>query len=160
MKMALLERSKEELRTPVLTEDEAAMAKAAQRCIMAALDHSRAPSIALVDEQGQQEPAIKLPPQALRLVARVLGALGERKPIVVLPYKHEMTTVEAAHFLNVSRPFIIKEIEAQRLQHHKVGTHRRIRYEDLLEYKNKMHKGQRDALQRLADDAQELDLGY
>jgi excisionase family DNA binding protein len=130
--MATMERSREELRPPVLTEEEAAMAKAAQRCIMAALDHSKAPAIALLDEANQQaEPAIKLPPKALRLVAQLLGAMGERRPIVFIPQRHELTTVEAAHFLNVSRPFVIKEIELGRLKHHKVGSHRRIAYEGL-----------------------------
>jgi excisionase family DNA binding protein len=159
--MATMERSREELRPPVLTEEEAAMAKAAQRCIMAALDHSKAPAIALLDEDNQQaEPAIKLPPKALRLVAQLLGAMGERRPIVFIPQRHELTTVEAAHFLNVSRPFVIKEIELGRLKHHKVGSHRRIAYEDLLAYKRTMRDGQREALQSLADDAQDLNLGY
>ena len=93
-------------------------------------------------------------------MAQVLGAMGERRPIVLVPSKHEMTTVEAAHFLNVSRPFVIKEIEQGRLKHHKVGTHRRIAYEDLVAYKTMMRDGQRQALQSLADDAQELGLGY
>lgn len=159
--MTTTERSRGELRPPVLTEKEAELAKAAQRCIMAALDHSKAPAIALLDEESHQaEPAIKLPPQALRVIAQVLGAMGERRPIVVMPYKHELTTVEAAHFLNVSRPFVIKEIENGRLKHHKVGTHRRIAYEDLLTYKTNMREGQRQALQTLADDAQDLGLGY
>ncbi len=146
---------------PVLDETEAAMAKAAQRCIMAALDHSRAPAITLVDESGHQtEPAIKLPPQALRLIAQVLGAMGERRPITIVPTKHEFTTVEAAHYLNVSRPFVIKEIEAGKLKHRMVGTHRRIAYEDLLEYKRRMQGDQEKALQQLSDNAQDLGLGY
>lgn len=145
----------------VLDETEAAMAKAAQRCIMAALDHSRAPAITLVDESGHQtEPAIKLPPQALRLIAQVLGAMGERRPITIVPTKHEFTTVEAANHLNVSRPFIIKEIESGRLKHRMVGTHRRIAYEDLVEYKRSMHQRQEEALQQLAANAQDIGLGY
>ena len=159
--MATTERSRGEIRPPVLTEEEAELVKAAQRCIMAALDHSKAPSIALLDEENQQtEPAIKLPPKALRMVARFLGAMGERRPIAFVPQKHELTTVEAAHFLNVSRPFVIKEIELGRLKHHKVGSHRRIAYEDLVEYMRTMREGQLQALQTLADDAQDLQLGY
>ena len=62
--------------------------------------------------------------------------------------------------LNVSRPFVIKEIEAQRLKCHMVGSHRRIAYEDALRYKDDMRKAQETALQDLVDDAQELGLGY
>jgi excisionase family DNA binding protein len=149
------------LSPPLLDETEAAMAKAAQRCIMAALDHSRATAITLVDESGHQtEPAIKLPPHALRLIAQVLGAMGERRPITIVPAQHEFTTVEAAHYLNVSRPFVIKEIETGQLKHRMVGTHRRIAYEDLVEYQRKMQGRQEKALQQLADNAQELGLGY
>lgn len=153
--------TRSDLSPPLLDESEAAMAKAAQRCIMAALDHSRAPAITLVDESGQQtEPAIKLPPQALRLIAQVLGAMGERRSITIVPTKHELTTVEAANYLNVSRPFIIKEIESGKLRHRMVGTHRRIAYEDLVEYKRSMQRRQEEALQQLADNAQEIGLGY
>lgn len=159
--MATTERQRGELRPPILTAAEAELAKAAQRCIMAALDHSKAPAIALLDEDNQQaEPAIRLPPKALRMIAQVLGAMGERRPIAFVPQKHELTTVDAAHLLNVSRPFVIKEIEAGRLKHHKVGSHRRIAYDDLVAYKQAMREGQRQALQTLADDAQELGLGY
>jgi excisionase family DNA binding protein len=158
--MATMERKRAAaLSPPILNEKEAELAKAAQRCIMAALDHSRAASITLVDERAHgDEPAIKLPPKALRLIAQVLGAMGERKPFGLVPQKHELTTMEAAHLLNVSRPFVIKEIEAGRLKHSKVGTHRRIAYEDLAAYRASMQQRQDKALQDLADEAQELGL--
>lgn len=159
--MPTIERTRREMRPPVLDENEAAMVKAAQRCIVTALDHSRAPSIALVDEEGRaSEPALRLPPQALRLVAQVLGALGEGRPITIVPARHEFTTVEAAHFLNVSRPFVIREIEAGRLPCRLVGTHRRISHEALVEYEKRMRKEQDDALQDLADNARDMGLGY
>jgi len=159
--MTTMARSPRETRPPILDETEAAMAKAAQRCIMTALDHSRAPSIALVDEAGKStEPAIRLPPHALHLIAQVLGAMGERRPITIVPAQHELTTVEAAHFLNVSRPFVIKEIEAGRLPCRMVGTHRRIAYDALVDYQKRMRKDQEAALQELADNAEDLGLGY
>jgi excisionase family DNA binding protein len=74
--------------------------------------------------------------------------------------KREFTTVEAAHFLNVSRPFVIKEIEEGRLSHRMVGTHRRIAFEDLLAYARKMREQQAAALERMAQNARELGLDY
>lgn len=156
---ATTERQREELHPPELSDDEAEMAKAAQRCIMAALDHSRAPSIAIVDDDAK-EPIIQLPPKALRLVAQLLGAIADGRPFTVVPLKHELTTVQAAQFLNVSRPFVIKEIEAGNLPARKVGSHRRINYEDLMKYKAAMRTRQTDALQRLSDSAGELGLDY
>ena len=144
---------------PPISDRDKEMAKAAQRCIMASLDHSRAATITL-ETDGGPAPRIELPPAALKLIGRVLGALSEGQTVTVVPSKREFTTVEAAHFLNVSRPFVIKEINAGRLPHRMVGSHRRIAFEDLLAYERKMREQQEAALQALADDAKDLNLGY
>jgi len=156
--MSTLERNGEIL-PPAMSAEDAEMARAAQRCIMAALDHSRAASITLTGDAGNQ-PVIQVPPQALKVIAQVLGAMSERRPIVFMPSKQEVSTVEAANFLNVSRPFVIKEIEQGRLPHRMVGTHRRIAFDDLLQYAEKMRARQQSALDRMADNARELGLNY
>ena len=56
--------------------------------------------------------------------------------------------------------FVIKELESGRLPHRKVGSHRRIALEDLLEYAQKMRAQQAKALDRLAENARELGLDY
>lgn len=139
----------------VLDEHDAALAQAAQRCMMAALDHSRAATIKLVAE-GEDLPAIELPPKALRLVAELLGLMGQRRPVTLLPQKHELSTQEAAAFLNVSRPFVVKQIETGRLPARKVGRHRRVLFEDLLVYQLSLRQETEQALQTLADEGQEL----
>jgi hypothetical protein len=98
---------------PVSNAHEAEMANVAQRCIMAALDHSRAPKIILVEDvdDPQQAPTIELPPMALRAIADLLGLIGQQQPVMLMPQKHELTTQEVAGFLNVSRPYVIKQIE-------------------------------------------------
>lgn len=141
----------------VLDEHDAALAQAAQRCMMAALDHSRAATIKLVAE-GEDMPAIELPPKALRLVAELLGLMGQRQPVTLLPQKHELSTQEAAAFLNVSRPFVVKQIETGRLPARKVGRHRRVLFEDLLVYQQSLRQETEQALQTLADEGQELDI--
>lgn len=144
----------------VLTEAEAEMAKAAQRCVMAALDHSRAHSIVLVDQKGKDGPVLELPPKVLRLIADLLGAMGQRQPVALIPQKHELTTQEAAAFLNVSRPFVVKQLEMGNMPYRKVGRHRRIEFEKLIEYQRRMKHSTDDALQELADQAQKLNMGY
>lgn len=157
--MATAERERGVL-PPELTPDEAEMARTAQRCIMAALDHSRAASITLESDGDEAPASIKVPPKALRLIAQVLGHMSNRRPFTVVPGKHELTTVEAALYLNVSRPFVIKEIEAGRLAHRMVGTHRRIPFDALQAYAKRMRANQEDALQGMADDAREMGLDY
>lgn len=145
---------------PTMSEEEREMARIAQRCIMEALDHSRAAAIVLMTDEGEAPHQIQLPPAALKFIGHVLGLMSKGEVITLMPEKQEFTTVEAAHFLNVSRPFVIKEIEAGRLPHRMVGTHRRIALTDLVAYAQKMGKSQADALDRLADNARELGLDY
>ena len=71
----------------------------------------------------------------------------------------KFTTVETAHYLNVSQSFVMKEIETGQLKCQMAGTHRQVAYEDLVEYQCKMQGRQQDALQRLTDNTQELRLG-
>lgn len=156
--MATLDRTRGEVAPPVLNADEAELVKTAQRCMVTFLDHSRAPAIALVSGEGKRAegPVLRVPPIALRLIAQFFGAMAEGKPFMMVPTTHELTTVEAAQFLNVSRPFVIKEIEAGRLPCIKVGTHRRIPYRALVAYRQAMREQQDKALQRMADEAQAL----
>jgi excisionase family DNA binding protein len=154
--------STSDLLEPLATDQEAEMAKVAQRCLMAALDHSRAHRIALVDDQGAltDAPVLELPPQALRFFAEMLGMMAQRRPVMLVPQNHELTTQDAAALLNVSRPFVIKEIEAGRLRCRKVGRHRRIEFEELRRYQADQTAHSEQALQKLAELSQDLGLGY
>ncbi len=148
-----------EVAPPPLNARDKEMVRVAQRCIMASLDHSRAAAITLTTDLGEH-PTVEVPPAALKLIGQLLGAMSEGRPIVLMSAEQEFTTVEAANFLNVSRPFVIKEMEAGRLPHRKVGSHRRITLEDLLAYAQKMRAQQANALDRMADNARELGLDY
>lgn len=143
---------------PVLqTPEEQDMARAAQKCIMEALDRSRAPSIRLV---ADGETALELPPDVLRVLGQVLGLMSQGRPITLLPADQEFSTVEVARLLNVSRPFVIKEIEAGRLACRKVGSHRRIALADLDAYREALRARQEAALDAMASNADELGLEY
>lgn len=144
---------------PAVSQLDREMARVAQRCLMEALDHSRAASITLTTESGEH-PSIDLPPGSLKIIGQVLGMMSAGRPIVLMPAKQEMSTVEAANFLNVSRPFVIKEIREGRLAHRMVGTHRRIAFSDLVEYAQDMQSRRLDALDRMAANAAELGLEY
>ncbi len=145
---------------------EAEMAAVAHQCLVTALDHSNADHINIILDVGtdgdekHETPVLKLPPRALRFFADVLRQMAKQEPMLLVPQKHELTTQEAANFLNVSRPFVIKQLEAGKLPFRMVGSHRRILFSDLLAYAKQMRSQQKEALDKLADDARELGLEY
>ena len=65
-----------------------------------------------------------------------------------------------AKLLNVSRPHLVKLLEEGAIPFSRVGTHRRIRFQDVMEYRAARTAESEAALQALADQAQEHDMGY
>lgn len=134
------------------TSAEAEMAATATACIVAALDHSKAQQIKLtidVGADGEVLPELIVPPRALRFFADVLRQMAKREPMVLVPQKCELTTQEAAAFLNVSRPFVIKEISEGRLHCRLVNSHRRIEFDELVRYQNEQKKRSEEALRKI-----------
>ena len=86
--------------------------------------------------------------------------MAKGKSIALLLSDSEISTQQAADILNVSRPHLIKLLEEGRIPFKKVGTHRRIKLNDLLEYQSKIKNERRQHLDTLAKEAQELNLGY
>jgi excisionase family DNA binding protein len=143
------------------SKEEFERTRAAYQYVLRALDSAGAGALKdLEASMGQLDSAalLRLPPQVLQMIADLLGALVEGKAVSIVPKEMELTTNEAAHFLNVSRPYLIGLLEAGKIRFHKVGSHRRIRYEDASRYKEEQRKKSNEALQALADQAQELGL--
>ena len=141
------------------SEAEAEMAATARACIVAALDHSKAEHIKVTINTGAGEsviPELSLPPRALRFFADVLRQMAKREPMMLVPQKCELTTQEAAAFLNVSRPFVIKEIQANRLECRLVNSHRRIEFEELIRYQEAQKIRSENALKNLRQSSDDM----
>ncbi|MBE0530309.1 MAG: excisionase family DNA-binding protein [Rhodospirillales bacterium] len=112
-----------------------------------------------VRDAGREE-TIELPAGAVKLLVEILGDMASGRAVTIVPQNAELTTQQAADFLNVSRPFLIRILEEKRIPFRMVGTHRRILFEDVLHYKQGIDAERRKVLDELAAEAQELGMGY
>ena len=88
---------------------------------------------------------VRIPLRALKLLAKILEATSQGKPISIVPIAAEMTTQAAAELLGCSRPHLVKLLETGEIPFTKVGKHRRVKFEDVIKYKKKKRE-EREAL--------------
>ena len=101
-----------------------------------------------------------LPKPVFALLMDALAAVASGKAVSLVPYGAQLTTQQAADFLNVSRPHLISLLEKGEIPFHKVGTHRRIYFSELTSYKEQRDEASRAAATELTQMAQEDKLGY
>jgi len=106
------------------------------------------------------EQVIDIPMVALRQFVQILAQMAEGNGVTIIPIHAELTTQQAADFLNVSRPYVVGLIEREELPYRKVGTHRRIKFRDLAAYHERTLSTSKQALDELSQQAQELKMGY
>lgn len=111
-----------------------------------------------ISVQGQSNIIVPLPARAVELIFKLLETMGNGVPISIIPHQAELTTQQAADYLNVSRPFLIQKIDSGELAYRKVGSHRRIKFADLVEYEQKTKKVQDVALNLIHKEAHRLNL--
>lgn len=104
------------------------------------------------------EKKLRLDPYIANLLVEVFEQLSEGKPVSILPHNAEMTTRQAASILNVSRPYVSRLLKEGKMDFEMRGTHRRIRLEEVMRYKQEQAVRRRDALARMTEIAEELDL--
>jgi len=114
----------------------------------------------IAEGAGVVEETVSIPASALRLLNEVLIQMAQGNAVTLIPVHAELTTQQAADILNVSRPFLIEQLEHDAIPFRKVGTHRRILFKDLMNYKSKMESLRLKVLEDLAAQAQELGMGY
>jgi excisionase family DNA binding protein len=90
-----------------------------------------------------------LPADLSVFLTQVLGDLKAGKSVTILEDNTELTTMEAARMLAVSRQFLVQLLEQGQIPFHKTGTHRRVYARDLLAYRVKRDAARRKALDEL-----------
>ncbi len=106
------------------------------------------------------EQTITIPSNILPQLTEILHHIAQGNQVKIVPIKQELTTTEAASILNVSRPYLVELLESGQIPFRKVGVRRRILYQDIMTYKERINAQRREALAELAAQAQELNMGY
>ena len=145
-------------RFPDPSPADAEVARTSGERLAALLNGDRTLMLTVTGTDGQE--AVELPTLVGPLLMEILRDIAAGSAVAVLRKDAEMTTQQAADLLGVSRPYLIRLLQDGGVPYRKVGTHRRVRLNDLLRYRNETDAARRRALDELAADAQDLGMGY
>lgn len=144
----------EEIRKPSKLEQKIAIAS--YSALVSAIEQIHSDNTEIEIEETKDK--IVIPSRALMLLSDILKAMGQGKPISIVPLATEVTTQKAAELLGCSRPHLIKLLEEGRIAFTKVGKHRRIMYEDVLRYKQQMKAEQKKHITDIMNFDEEIGL--
>ncbi len=134
------------------SERDAALAETAGRALEALIDSAQPVSARFGNE------IVDLPAPALRLLREILDRMAHGKGVALTSLHAELTTRQAAELLQVSRTHLVQLLDAGRIPCRMVGSHRRVRAEDILAWRRETELRRREALDDLTARDQELGL--
>ena len=147
-------------REPIVpTAQDAAIAREASRMLAPYIHHLENLRFQ-VGEEKKVAQNLALPATAIRLLLDLLTEMAAGNAVTLIPVHAQLTTQQAADVLNVSRPFLVSLLEEGKIPYLKVGTHRRILFEDLMRYKKEIDKERRKALDELVKQSETLGMDY
>jgi excisionase family DNA binding protein len=155
MNHPLLDRSD----TIIPDEQDRRLAEESSRQLAAIQPESRT-SLSIRIQSHDTDTLIPIPATLFRMLMDLLTNMANGNAVTLVPSHAELTTQQAADLLNVSRPYLIRLLESNELPHRMVGTHRRVLFSDLMDYKRRIDAARLKTLEELAKLDQELDLGY
>ena len=142
------------------SEADAALAREASRQL-ATRKFGRKSSIHIrVFDDGKEAETVAVPASALRLFLHLLTEMAQGNGVTLVPTQMELTTQQAADLLNVSRPYMAKLLDEGKIPGRTVGKYRRVRFDDLMAFKQKDDDARAKVLDQLTAEAQELGMGY
>lgn len=101
---------------------------------------------------------LDLPASVAEALTEVLEAAADGERALVLRSTADLTTEQAAEVLGVSRPTVVRLVDAGKLPARMVGTHRRLALGDVLRYRAASDRKRSEALDEMTRGAEELGL--
>lgn len=111
--------------------------------------------VSIIDKDGQET---QLPEPLYQHLMRIVRLMREGQAIIMLPEDETFTTQAAANFLGMSRQFFVDLLKKGKIPHHRVGSHRRVHFKDLLDYQKERDKARRKSLDDLFNKIDEAGL--
>lgn len=95
---------------------------------------------------------VELPQHLYMVLRQVVEAMNNGLAVTVVPRTHVLTTQQTADLLGVSRPTVIKLLDAGQIPFFRTGSHRRVRLHDVLAFREQRRAQQYAALEATAVD--------
>ncbi|MFK7892678.1 MAG: helix-turn-helix domain-containing protein [Granulosicoccus sp.] len=108
--------------------------------------------------QNQHSENIVLPGYLVDLMLRVATDVSMGRGVSILPIESELTTQQAAELLNISRPTMVRLLENNEIPFTRIGSHRRVRAQDLFEYRDRNRIEREQALDEMVRLSAEMGL--
>lgn len=94
---------------------------------------------------------VELPYEIYEVLVKAVDAMSKGQAVTLTPRSMTLTTQQAAELLGITRPTLVRLLDAGKIPYEKPGTHRRVKLEDVLEFKELRKAQQYDALDSLGD---------
>ncbi|SDP62879.1 DNA binding domain-containing protein, excisionase family [Actinopolyspora xinjiangensis] len=104
---------------------------------------------------GPDGSELELPGPVFQALRDVVSAMSQGLAITVAPHNTMLTTQEAADLLGISRPTLIKRLEAGEIPYVRHGRHRKMRLKDVVAYQHRTWQEREEALDEMAAAGQE-----
>jgi excisionase family DNA binding protein len=111
-------------------------------------------TVSIAGERGEK---IQLPEPLHDLLRRGVHELRRGNRVSLLAFGRLLTTQQAADLLGMSRPYLIRLLEQGQLGYEMVGTHRRLKLDEVLAFRRNRSERRRHVLREMLQDAESLE---
>jgi excisionase family DNA binding protein len=143
---------------PLPNDTEIELSRTSSRILASSLDSDNETQKIKVESLSGKEQSLLIPTIAIQLSSDILAQMSQGNAVTLVPVHAELSTQQAANFLNVSRPYLIKLLDAGDIPYRKVGKNRRILAKDLYSYKADLDAKRSRSLDELTALSEELGL--
>ncbi|MFP4121878.1 helix-turn-helix domain-containing protein [Coleofasciculus sp.] len=142
------------------TEAEANIAQASYQLLVSYVQNNGKPITIQVMQEDATSETVTIPAAAFHLLVETLTQMSQGHAVKITAIRKELELYEAADILGVSRTQVLSLLKSGEIPYWREGTVYRMRYQDVMDYKNRNDAEGIKVLNELAAQAQELNMGY